>query len=74
MKKAEYVSTVSGSVHGHVLQAHMVTADTIVLHAPEHRVPVPWQLRRPRASGSTAQMNGSGWTVCSPRRARPVWW
>ena len=47
MKKAEYVNTVSGSVHGQVLQAHTVTADTIVLHAPEHRVPVPRQLPPP---------------------------
>lgn len=38
----------SGSVDGQVLQARTVTADTIVLHAPEHRVPVPRQLP-PRA-------------------------
>lgn len=47
MKKTECVNTVSGSVHGQVLQAHTVTADTIVLHAPENRVQVPRQLPPP---------------------------
>lgn len=47
MKKAVHSNTVSGSVHGQVLQAHTVTADTIVLHAPERRVPVPRQLPPP---------------------------
>jgi tetratricopeptide (TPR) repeat protein len=47
MNEAEHINTVSGSVHGQVLQARTVTADTIVLHAPEHRVPVPRQLPPP---------------------------
>jgi tetratricopeptide (TPR) repeat protein len=47
MNEAEHINTVSGSVHGQVLQARTVTAETIVLHAPEHRVPVPRQLPPP---------------------------
>ncbi|WP_424187607.1 hypothetical protein ACOBQX_07350 [Actinokineospora sp. G85] len=47
MNEAEHINTMSGPVHGQVLQARTVTADTIVLHAPQHRVPVPRQLPPP---------------------------
>ncbi|WP_158852883.1 hypothetical protein [Saccharothrix deserti] len=47
MSGAQHVNSIAGTVVGPVVQAHTVTAETIVLHAHDRRMPVPRRLPPP---------------------------
>ncbi|XVS61892.1 hypothetical protein ACQPYE_26885 [Actinosynnema sp. CA-299493] len=47
MSRAQHINSIAGTVVGPVFQTHTVTAETIVLHAHDRRLPVLRQLPPP---------------------------